>query len=464
MIDLLIKNTIAITLDPQRRIFLNAAIAVDGGKIIALGPAGELANRYSARQELDGSGFITLPGLINTHMHLPQVLMRGIYDNIEAMDKLKNYTWPIQGSYDEEDALINTQLGLLEMIKSGTTAFLSTGLHPRYGIDSIIQAIIDSGIRAGVSKYVMDISGYALDNSALHQGMWEKGAQSMSQVQELIGKWNGAAGDRIRIWISPRSVGGCSVELLKEVVQTSRQQSVGITAHWSEVQNNVDYTLATYGLRPAFFAESLGLLGPDVTFAHGIYFDESEIRLLARTQTNIAHCPVCNSKLAMGVAPVPQMLRTGVNVALANDGMGVNNTADILREMRSMALLHRVTASNACFPTAAEALEMATLNGARAMRIQNQAGSLEAGKQADLIMLDARKPHLTPLHDPLSAVVWAANGGDVDTVIIDGKVIMRGRKVLTLDEEDIIARAEARKEKILKQAGVEPQRVWPIIP
>jgi 5-methylthioadenosine/S-adenosylhomocysteine deaminase len=463
MIKTLIKDCIVITVDEQRHVFWHGAIAINDGKILEAGPSEALESKYKAEEVIDGRGFIAMPGLTNLHFHLPQVLMRGVYDDVDgAMIKLKNYTWPIQGHYDEFDALTSTKLGVLEMLKSGTTAFLSTGLHPRYNIDAIAQFLVDSGIRAGISKYVMDLNTYALEDSALHPGMWETGEESKTQTLEMIDKWHGAGEGRISAWISPRSVGGCSLELMKWVSRTARERKVGITAHWSEVQNNVDYTLSEYGKRPMYFAQDLGFLGPDVVLAHGIYVDDEEIELLAETETTIAHCPRCNSKLAMGVAPVPKMLRAGVNVTLANDGMGVNNTADIFREMQSMIFMHRINQSDPDFPTAADALEMATIHGAKGLMLEDKIGSLETGKSADLILIDYQKPHMLPLHDPVSAVVWAATGQDVDSVMIGGEFVMRHRQVLTMNEAEILRDAEGIKDKIIEQSGVSVLRSWKI--
>lgn len=463
MIDILIQRAMVITVDSQRRVFMNGAIAINEGKIVEVGPSPELEQKYPARTVIDGSYKIAMPGMINCHMHLPQVIMRGVNDNVEVMAKLKNYIWPIQGHYDEQDALISARLGLLEMIKSGTTAFLGTGLHPRYGIDAIAQAVVDSGMRGVISKYVMDLTGYALDNSALHTGMWEKGEESLQQACELIEKWNDAGNGRLQVWFSPRSVGGVSEELFKKISRLAQEYGVGITTHWAEVQNNVDYTLEQYGLLPVEFAQRVGMLGKNVTFAHGIYFEERELDLLAETGTNICHCPVCNSKLAMGTAKVSRMLRKGVNVCLGNDGMPVNNTADMFREMRTALVVQRNVTGDPLYPTAAEAVEMATINGARGIMADAIVGSLEAGKHADVVLVDARKPHLAPVHDPVSVVAWAANGGDVDTVLIDGRIIMQGRRVLTLDEERILQDAEERKHKILEQSGVKADHVWPLL-
>lgn len=462
MIDLLITGAAVVTVDPQRRVFADGFIAVDRGRILEVGPAAE-AGRYQAGRTIDARGMIAMPGMINCHMHLAQVIMRGVNDDVEVMDKLIRYIWPIQGHFDEQDALVSTRLALLEMIKSGTTAFISTGLHPRYGIDAIAETILASGMRVALSKYVMDLNAYALDQSALHPGMWETGEQSMRQAAELIGRWHGAGDGRIQVWYSPRSVGGCSAGLLRDVSRKAHEAGVGITAHWAEVRNNVDYTVETYGMLPAHFAHSVGLLGPNVTFAHGICFETDEIALLAQTGTNIAHCPATNAKLAMGVAKVPEMLRAGVNVCLGNDGMPVNNTADMFREMRAMLTMQRNYWGDPAYPTAAEAVEMATINGARAMMIADEVGSLQAGKRADLLLLDARKPHLFPIHDPVSAIAWAANGSDVDTLLIDGRIVMQGREVLTLDERAILDAAAQRREKIVQQAGVAVNHVWPLL-
>jgi 5-methylthioadenosine/S-adenosylhomocysteine deaminase len=463
MIDYLIHDAIVITVDAQRRVFLKGAVAIQGNEIVDVGASEALIENYPARTMIDGAGRIVMPGLVNCHMHLPQVLMRGINDNVGAMDKLKSYIWPIQGNYDEADALISARLGLLEMIKSGTTSFLSTGLHPRYGIAAIAQAVLDSGLRGVLSKYVMDVTGYASDAGALHHGVWEEGESSLRQAGELIEQCDGAGGGRLRVWYSPRSVGGVSVELFKKVSRLAGQYGVGITTHWAEVPNNVEYIQETYGLLPAEFAASVGLLGDNVTFAHGIHFEDDELDLLAATGTSICHCPVTNAKLAMGVAPVSEMLRRGVNVCLGNDGMPVNNTADMFREMRSALIIQRQWTGNPLFPTAAQAVEMATVNGATAIMAGEILGSLEAGKRADLILIDARKPHLCPLHDPVSLVVWAANGGDVDSVFVDGRLLMQDRRVLTMDEAQVLGDAEERKEKILIQAGVAANHVWPIV-
>lgn len=460
MIDLLIENAVVITVDKRRRVLSPGSIAVHEGRITAVGPAQELVGKFKAKKILDGEGMSAMPGLINCHMHLPQVMMRGVSDNVDVMGILTDYIWPIQGHYSADDALLSAELGILEMIKAGTTAFLSTGLHPRYGIDRIAEMMVVSGIRGVLSKYVMDESGYATEDTALHRGMWEKGEESFQQALDLIENWHGKGEGRLQGWFSPRSVGGVSVELFRKVSRAAEELGVGITTHWAEIQNNVDYTVERYGMLPAEFAEHVGMLGENVTLAHGICFEDHELDLLAESGTNICHCPVCNMKLAMGAARVPEMLSRGVNVCLGNDGMIDNNTADMFREMRTMLLLQRNTFGDPAYPTAAEALEIATLRGAKAIMAEDLVGSLEVGKAADLILIDAEQPHLQPVHDPASAVVWTANGSDVDTVVINGEIVMENRVVQTMDEKRILKEVIESKQKMIAQADVQAQTAW----
>ncbi len=224
----------------------------------------------------------------------------------------------------------------------------------------------------------------------------------------------------------------------------------------------ITHTVERYGMLPAEFAEHVGMVGENVTLAHGICFEDHELDILARTGTSICHYPVCNMKLAMGAAPVPEMLERGVNVCLGNDGMIDNNTADMFREMRTALLLQRNSYQEPVYPTAAEAIEMATIRGAQGIMAADQVGSLEKGKRADLILIDIDQPHIQPVHDPLSAVVWAGNGSDVKTVIIDGKIVMEDRLIMTLDEQMILKEVRQRKNKYLEQANIDPQSVWKI--
>jgi cytosine/adenosine deaminase-related metal-dependent hydrolase len=442
-----------VTMDEQRTVIQDGAVVVEGNRIVALGKK-EILNEFPQAEVLGGSGKIVLPGLVNCHMHLPQMLMRGVADNVEPLTKLGKYIWPIQGNFREEDGLAASRLAFLEMIKAGTTCFLSTGLHPRYGIQRICSELLNSGLRGVISKYLMETGSYSKQENAIHPGLWEEGETSIRQAIDLIEHWNGAENGRIYVWLSPRSVGSCSKEFLQRISEIAHNYSVGITAHWAEVPENTEYIQDTYSLTPGSFAKEVGLLTPKTVFAHGIFFPESDFPLLEAAGTSVCHCPVCNSKLAMGVANIPKMLASGVNVCLGNDGVPVNNTADMFREMRTFCLLQRMAFKNPTFPTAEVALSLATINGARALGLEDEIGSIELGKKADLIVLDYLKPHFIPLINPLSAIVWSASGADVETSIVDGKVLMHNRQALTLDEPSILKEAQLRSSEVLARAGL----------
>jgi len=228
------------------------------------------------------------------------------------------------------------------------------------------------------------------------------------------------------------------------------------------VENNIEYIRQEYGMGAMEFAEYCGIARPKTVFAHGIYFSDEDIAKLARTGVSVAHCPSCNSKLAMGVARVPDMLNAGVNVCLATDSAMVNNANDMIREMWYALMLHRITRMDPTYPTAETVLEMATVRGAKALGMEDQVGSLEPGKKADIILIDLKKPHLTPMHDPVSTLVFSANGSDVDTVIVNGKILMRERRVLTLEEEQIIERAQEIAPTIRSYAQRKIKEKWPV--
>jgi cytosine/adenosine deaminase-related metal-dependent hydrolase len=443
-----------ITMDTDRRIIEDGAVVVEDDRIAEIGPREKVLSRYSDCEILGGDHRLVMPGLINGHIHLPQFMMRGVNDEVGCLTLLTEYIWPIQGCYDEEDALISTRLGLLEMLKSGTTCFLSTGLHPRYGMDGICSGVEESGLRGVISKYVFQGGGFSGNETAIHRGLWEDGEVALRQAEELIQNWNGRGGGRIQVWISPRSVGAGTPEYYRRASDLARRYGVGLTAHWSQVKENAEFIRKTYDTTPAGFADLIGLLTEKSVLVHGIYFEDGDFDLMAAAGTTVCHCPVCNTKLCMGIARVKEMREAGVNVCLGNDGMPDNNTADLFREMRTYCLLQRELYNDPTQPSSMEALELATVNGARALGLQDEIGSIEPGKKADLIILDLNRPHLVPVIDPVNTVVWSANGSDVETVLVDGRILMEKREVFPLDEPQILEAARGRLDKVLSQAGL----------
>ncbi len=459
---ILICGGLVITLDAGRRILKDGAIAIEDGRIISVDKTDTVRRRFKADVEIDASSKIVLPGLVDLHVHLAQALIRGCADDMSLVAWLRDRVWPLQGNYTHEDGRISALLCMIEMIKSGTTTFLEAMLHTRYGFNGIAEALEQVGMRGVLSKIVMDETGYAGSVQIMHPGMIEKKDATIRETLEMHRKWNGKADGRIHVRFGLRSLGACSPELFREVSGLSRERDIGMTMHLNEVRDDGKYSERAFGKRPTEFANEVGLLGPRMVFAHMVWPNPKETSLLAETGTHVAHCPSSNTKLASGISPVPEMLRAGVNVGLGCDGGPSNNTYDMIREMKLAAVIHKARLLDPTVLPAEEVLEMATVRGARALGIDADVGSLEVGKKADVILLDSLKPHLTPIHNPVSHLVYAASGSDVDTVLVDGRIIMQDRVLTTINEEETIHKATERAEEVLSRTKVEVKPKWPV--
>jgi cytosine/adenosine deaminase-related metal-dependent hydrolase len=466
VVDIYIRAGWVITMDSQRRIIKKGGIAVEDGVIVDVGKYEELDKHYKSHADvlINAERDIALPGLVNTHVHLAQGLLRACADYLPLIPWLKDRVWPLQGNYTKEEALASARLVALEMIKTGTTSFLETGLVGRYGPDEIIEAIHATGLRAAIARHVMDLRGYATEEGVLHEGLVEAGDVSLKDTIRLYYKYHGWD-NRTWIWFGPRTPGAVSLELYREIASRARELKTGITMHLAEVREDVEYTTRYFGKKPVEFAHWLGLTGRDVVLVHVVWVTDDEIQLLARTSTNVSHNPSSNMKLASGAARVSDMLKAGVNVALGTDGGPSNNAYDLMREMKHAALLQPLRTLRADAIRAEDVLEMATIRGARALMIDHITGSIEKGKRADIIVVDYWQPHLHPLNNPVSHLVYAATGYDVKHSIIDGKLVMFNRKVLTLNEEKVIEEAEKAARSLYERAGIcrEPDLKWPVL-
>ncbi|HEX5146343.1 MAG TPA: amidohydrolase, partial [Conexibacter sp.] len=421
--------------------------------------------RPEDRDRVDLSGMVVVPGLVNTHVHLAQSLLRGCADEFEMPAWLLERVWPLQGSYDAEDGRVSAELGMLEMVKSGTTTFLETFLATHYGFDGIAQVVVDAGVRAGLSKIVMDIPGYTQGEHQMHPGMVEDREASFNEAVEMHERWNGAADGRLSIWFGPRPPGGSSRRVFEDMMAIARERGMRVDMHLAEELNRVEYIREHYnGASPIDFCEQVGMLGPDVVLVHCVNItSERDIERMAASGTHVSHNPVSNAKLGMGVAPVPAFLRAGVNVTIATDGGPANNGYDMIRDLRWVAALHKMTERDTTVLPAEQVLEMATLGGARAMGLGDEVGQLTPGKKADFVAVDFDKPHLVPALDPVSTLVYCASGQDVDTVVVDGRVLVRGGEALTLDEERILFDARRHAERVYERAGVKVASRWPVV-
>lgn len=463
MTDIYLRGKFVITVDKNRRIIRDGCIAVSDGIIEAVGKCSELDKDYKgkAKEEIDASRSIIMPGLVDTHVHMVQGMLKGCANYRRLISWLKDRVWVLQGNMTPDNALAAASLTVMDMIRSGTTTFLETGMVGRYGVDNIVEFVHKSGMRAAIARHVMDMTGYALEEGALHPGLIETGEKSMKDTERLYHKYHGWDG-RIFIWYGPRTPGAVSIDLYKEIVAKAKELKTGITMHLAEVKEDVEYTTKLFGKKPVEFCDWIGLTGPNVVLVHVVWVTDDEIKLLAKTGTHVSHNPSSNMKLGSGAARVTDMLRAGVNVALGCDGGPSNDNYDMIEEMKIAALLQPVIKLDPTALTAEEVIEMATIRGAKALGLENEIGSIEVGKKADLIVLDYWKPHLMPMSNPVSHIVYAAQGNDVTHVIIDGSIVMRDKKIVTLNENELLKKAEKEAEDLFSRAGLckEPETSW----
>jgi cytosine/adenosine deaminase-related metal-dependent hydrolase len=462
------KNAIIITMNPERHIVTHGAVVVDGGKFVAVGKTSDMIVQYPSKQQIDCNGNILLPGLFATHLHMAQGMLRGVSEGKQLAPLsswLTKRIWPLQGSYTEEDARASAALCVLEMLKSGTVGFVECLLAGTYGFDGIADLILQSGIRAALGRVVMDVSPDVRERIGMHPGMWESLQQCIEGALDAHKKWEGAGDGRLQVWFGCRTIEEINnPTMFDEVGRLAREHDMGITIHHSEMPGDTAYVRSLGYRTPTEFALDKGLLGPRTVLAHFIESDEEDWKKVAASGASVSHNPANNSSAGWGPAPVVGMMDSGVNVSIGCDGAPSNANMDLLRDLRITSHVARVKDHTRMVMPSETVLEMATLNGARAMGILETTGSIEVGKQADFIIINTDVPHLQPVWNPVAAVVFGAQGSDVDTVVIDGKTIMQNRKVLTLDEETIVDDVRQRYLKVAERAGIEkivPN--WPII-
>jgi len=452
---ILISGGTIVTMDEHRRVINDSGILVRDDRISQVGKRTEIRNEAGVELRIDGKGMLVLPGLIDTHVHLAQALLRGCADDTSLIDWLRKFVWPLQGNFTAEDGRVSAELCMLEMIKSGTTAFLESLLHSRYGFDGIAESLERSGLRGALSKTVMSLPGYGTEESIMHPGMIEDGETCLREVEEHFKRWHGKANGRIQVWYGARSLGGCTRELYEQIAEGARRLHTGVTLHLSEVQEDLLYAQKHFGKLPVEFMDEVGLVDSNVVFAHGVWLTDKEWPILASKGASVAHCPSSNMKLASGIARVPEMMQAGVNVSLGCDGGPSNNCYDLIREMKTASLAQKARLLDPLAMNSQTMMEMATIAGAKALGIDKEVGSIEVGKKADIILIKLRKPHLTPQNSLISNMVYSAHGGDVDTMIVDGKILMENQVVKTLDEERVLERAGERAAKLLERAEID---------
>jgi len=453
MESILIEHGVVVTIDARRRVIRDGAVMVEGSHITDVGKTDELHRKYAPEHTIDATRKLVLPGLIDCHVHLAQALIRGCADDVSLLDWLGKYVWPLQGNFDAEDGKVSAKLCMLEMIKSGTTSFIESMTHTRYGFDGIAKALDESGMRGCLAKTIMDTPAYGR-KQMMNEGMIEDGERSLNETITMYDCWNGKGNGRISVWFGPRSLGACSKALYEKISEEAVERKAGITMHLCEVKEDVQYARRKFKKSPVAFANEVGLLTPRTVLAHAVWLTDRDIATLSKTRTNISHCPSSNTKLASGIARVPEMLEKGVNVAMGCDGGPSNNSYDMIREMKLAAYIHKVRLSDAMTMPAETVLEMATVHGARAIGLEDKLGSLEPGKLADIVLVNLDSVHMVPNNNHVSDLVYAGCGTDVDTVMVDGQIIMEERNVKTLNEREIIGQARKRASILLERTGL----------
>jgi 5-methylthioadenosine/S-adenosylhomocysteine deaminase len=436
--NIVITGGTVVTMDRSAHVVQNGAVAVRGSRILAVGTAREISREYVADSIINASGKVVMPGLINTHTHVPMVLFRGIADDLMLMDWLQKYIFPAEArNVDEEFVRWGTRLGCLEMIRGGTTTYVDM----YYFESAIADETARAGMRAVLGETLLDFP--APDNKT-----WGAG---MDYVEKFVSRWKGHP--LITPAIAPHAPYTVSTEHLKQAHEFSQRYQVPLIIHVAEDQAEIKTIREKYAATPVTYLDSIGLLGDRVIAAHMVWPSEDDIRTLAARRVGVGHCPQSNMKLAAGVAPVPQMLRAGVAVGLGTDGAASNNDLSLWEEIDTAAKLHKLTSKDPTTLNAKAALEMATIGGARAIDLDSDIGSLEAGKLADLIIVRMNGAHQTPLYNVYSHLVYATKASDVDTVLINGRVVMKGGVVRTIDESVVRARANRYRSRILKSVA-----------
>jgi 5-methylthioadenosine/S-adenosylhomocysteine deaminase len=428
---LLIKNATVLTMESSDSIIENGEIAIEGQYIVHVGIKGTLPAGFLPEKVIDGTDMAALPGFVNCHTHAAMVLLRGYADDLPLKKWLEEKIWPVEIGLQREDIYWGTLLCCLEMIRSGTTTFADM----YFQLGQAARAAEKAGLRARLSWGMIE------KPPATFLGKPPSPDYILEHTRHSAKKWHGAADGRITVMLGPHSLYLCPPGFMRKIIEIAGCLELGIQIHLSETIDETEAVRSQYGKTAVQLLNELGLFEIPVLAAHCVHLDQRDIEILGSKKAGIAHNPQSNMKLASGIAPVADLLQAGAVVGLGTDGAASNNNLDLIEEMRSAALLQKVVTMDPTVVPAFQALSMATVNGARALGLGSEVGLLKPGYKADVILVDLHKPHLYPRHDLVANLVYAAQSADVDTVIIDGQVVMAGRRVLTVDEEEVMEKA-----------------------
>jgi len=432
-VSLLVTGGTVVTVDAANRVIAGGAVAIDGSDIVAVDTAAAIGRQFRGRETIDARGQIVLPGLINTHTHAPMVLYRGLADDLALMEWLEKYIFPAEAkTVSPEFVRAGTRLAALEMIQSGTTTYADM----YYFEEEIARETKAAGLRGVLGQTVIRFPVADARTPV----------EALTRAEAFIKAFKGDP--LITPAVAPHAIYTLDAATLKAARDLSQRYGVPTLIHVAETRDEVKNAQEQFKMSPVAYLDSLGFLGPGVLAAHGVWVTEPEVLLLQSRGVGVSHNPESNMKLASGAAPVPAYLKANVALGLGTDGAASNNDLDMFEAMRVASLLHKLQTGDPRVVSAREALEMATIRGARALGMERRIGSLEPGKHADLVAVSVTGARQTPLYDPISHLVYVARGDDVVTSIVHGKALMRNRKVATLNEAGVLSDARAWADKV----------------
>lgn len=456
--DILIKNGLIVTLDAQRRVITDGALAISGAKIAEVGKSSEICQKYEAKRVINASEKVVLPGFINCHVHLTQQISKGfVPDDVPAVPWVFDWQIKIYPYMSPEDQYISSLLAFIEMIKTGTTCFCEA--CTAYDPASVTRAMEEIGMRGVIGKWTWDIPSAPREVKA-------STSQAIEGLERVIMEYDGRAGGRIRAWALLIGIGTATDQLLKGAKELADKYRVGLVMHQSVTPDEVEEYSNKVGKRPIEHFHDLGILGENVSLVHMLDVSDKEVEILARDRVNVVHCPTSALRLAYGATKIgkfPEMLKTGVNLCLGCDGANCSNHMDMGRAIYLAAGIFKDGRMDINQVPAETALEMGTINGARALLLHDEIGSLEAGKKADIILFDRNRPEWVPMLNVVRSLVYSADGKSVDTVIIDGQIVMEEGKLTKVDEGAVYKEAQRRAEEIISRTNLVAPSRWPSV-
>lgn len=433
--NILISNGIILPMNTPagQEPYFKGYVGIEDERIAFVSPQQSIADEFKAKhpdaRQIDAGGKIVMPGMINTHTHVAMALLRGISDDVPLMEWLEQHIWPIEGKMGYQEVLDGARLGILEMLMGGTTTFVD--MYPYE--EAVAEAAESAGIRALVSPCPMDFRMEHFEND------WKQVRKRFSQSR------------LVSMWMGPHAIYTLSEKNLQRSISLSKEMGVGSHVHLAETQTEQDNCMAQHGMSPTEYLEKEGLFSTRTLAAHCVVMSDHDIEILAKHKVSVAHNPQSNMKLASGIAPVKKMMDAGINVALGTDGASSNNDLDMWEEMRTASLLQKVSAMDPCAVPAYTALQMATVNGAKAIGREGELGIIAAGAFADILLVDIEKPHLYPHTNLISELVYSTHSSDVDTVIVNGRIVVENRKCLSMNAQEVCSTAQKHIDALLSK-------------